>query len=169
MLRGALAGALIALAAVGYVAYPFWTLHRIEAAIHDRDVAALEALIDWPARRAGFKSDIKAVMIAAPADDGVALFGRLVTGALLDQMIDTYVTASWLARDEGVRTRLRERVRQTGFETLTRFGVEMSAPHADFEKPLTIVAYLSLVGFEWKLTRVRLPPELLQSMKRKAR
>ena len=43
---------------VGYAAYPYVTLYRLDNAIHTGDAATLRALVDWPAVREGIKEDI---------------------------------------------------------------------------------------------------------------
>lgn len=44
----------IAVAAVGWIAWPYYAIHSIGRAVRDKDVVSLEQLVDWNSVRAGF-------------------------------------------------------------------------------------------------------------------
>lgn len=98
----------IAAAVIGWGAWPYYTVHSIGAAVRERDVVALERLVDWNGLRAGFRDDLKAVMAAtisrkgASASGGEAALGMgiaaLLGPAIIDRAVDAYVTPQGLSR-----------------------------------------------------------------------
>ena len=42
-----------------YVAYPYWTLHRLEQALLSNNAEALKRIVDFPAIRASMKDQVE--------------------------------------------------------------------------------------------------------------
>jgi hypothetical protein len=163
---------LAALLVAAYAASPYYAFYRLEQAAkaHDRD--ALEDDVDFPAVREDFKAQINAALLAKMQDDPslkhnpIAQLGLLIVPAILDRLIDSYVTP------DGIATMLTEaRAPMPGnhrdpephgrvhfaqsYEGPNRFKVTASEDrHPD--RPLTFV--LARRGlFGWTLVRIELP------------
>ena len=158
-----------ALFVMAYAASPYYAFYRLEQAAkaHDRD--ALDDDVDFPALREDFKAQINAAMLAKTGNDPhnpLVQLGLLIVPAILDRLIDSYVTP------DGIATMLSEarapmpgnrrdpephgKVRfKQSYDGLDRFKVTATEDsHTD--RPLTFV--LARRGlFGWKLVRIELP------------
>ncbi len=165
-----------------YVSYPYYTLSRLRDAIASGDRAALEALIAWPAVRAGVKEDLNAFTLRELAgrsseEAGLAGLGSMMAGALgpliIDRMVDAYVTPTGLAQlvskdadgsaagnpPDSARSRVKEaRLRSSGFVGPTRFRFEVD--NGRNENGPGLGGLLELEGMSWRLTRILLPAEI---------
>src|ERR1700733_13661738 len=85
---------------VGYAAYPYVTLYRLDSAIHSGDAATLQALVNWPAVREGIKEDIcdnVADNPEATSNDGkLPAFGASFVRGIAANSVDQQVTAEGL-------------------------------------------------------------------------
>ena len=90
-----------------YIAYPYYTVHRLGQALDSGDRVALEALVDWQSLRQGLKDDLNALladaMVAGGATDepGGLLARGLATmlgPTLIDRTVDSYLTPAGVAR-----------------------------------------------------------------------
>lgn len=96
----------VAVVLVGaYVAYPYYSVNRLSAAIRNDDQAQLSKLVDWSSVRHGLKADLIALMSAAVAqpvsyNPGQAL-GQAVIEMLgpkvVDNIVDSYATPAALS------------------------------------------------------------------------
>jgi hypothetical protein len=159
-----------------YVAYPYHTLHRIEAALEEGDQVALEELIDWPLLRDGLKDDLNTMTTqalaehAGPGGDPEAALGMGVAAMfmpmLVQRAVDTYVTPASIAAlmrrepsaEEGPGSEdWRFEVHGAYFAGPASFRFEFSNP--DDPRPEPAIGVLALQGLTWRLTRLILPLE----------
>lgn len=90
----------LALAVGIYAASPLWAGWQLRQAVRTRDIAALQARVDWPKLRANLKPRI-ADAISDNADTSGGLSGalkRIVGSALSGTAVDTLVTPENLGR-----------------------------------------------------------------------
>jgi hypothetical protein len=158
-----------ALFAAAYVASPYYAFYKLEQAAKTRDRDALDDAVDFPAVRDDFKAQINAVLLAKTGNDPhnpLVQLGLLIVPAILDRLIDSYVTPDGVAtmltdarapmpgnrRDPEPRGHVKF---VQGYDGLDRFKVTATEDrHPD--KPLTFV--LARRGlFGWKLVRITLP------------
>jgi Protein of unknown function (DUF2939) len=97
--------AAVAVLAGSYVAYPYYAVNRLSAAVQSDDQAQLATLVDWSSVRHGLKADLIALMsgaVAQPAsyNPGKAL-GQAVIEMLgpkvVDNIVDSYATPAGLS------------------------------------------------------------------------
>jgi outer membrane biosynthesis protein TonB len=156
-----------------YGAYPYFTLYRIQAAIEDRDVVALDTYVDWPAVRAGVKSDFQAEMATAlmKGENGsdrdlgarfAAGVATILMPAIIDRAVDAMVSSQALlnaaAQDDSNSTakgKLWDYVSYAFFSSPTDFRVDVRNPREPDGPKL--LALMSLTGATWRVTRVHLP------------
>jgi hypothetical protein len=167
-------GALIALIAlgVGYAAYPYWALHRIERAIIEGDTFALESMIDFAKVRTGAKADFKVMANrdvaekSAARGEGMAVFVMALGSALIDNLIESKVTAPELIRVVRESPVFKERVQgaviAAGFVGPMTFRVDIKPSQVDPQ--LVFNAMMELDGFSWRVTRVILPMDTLKAL-----
>ena len=180
-LAGKLFIAITLMAVSLYIVSPFWTAWSIREAVKSGDVATLRSKVDWHTVRPSLRASIveHAQLLPAAVDVGRAirptlwqrikfLFGE----TMLDRFMARYITPQGLPQlyqlKHGYRTRvkgledetllpLRERrflrrIRRAEFLSLTHVEIEV----ADRDDPgRHVVGTMSLVGFEWKLTGIR--------------
>jgi len=153
---------------VGYVAYPYATLYRLDRAIHRGDATALQTLVDWPSVREGIKEDICDSIGNDPAQkvsDGElpafgASFVRGVTANAVDQQVTPQRLAA-LAHSDVDRAGPRgadTQVSKAFFTGPTDFEVSLRVPG----QPGPIRLRMTLQDADWRVTRIWLPPHLLQ-------
>jgi hypothetical protein len=99
-LTAAAVGALLAVAATS-VASPWWTLHRLRAAVERHDGGAVAEQVDFPALRASVKEQMLASMKADLDKPGganpFAEFGTKLAQALVDPLVDAVVSPAAVA------------------------------------------------------------------------
>jgi hypothetical protein len=129
------AATLVAIAATS-AASPWWTLHRLQAAVARHDADAVAAQVDFPALRASMKDQAFAAMggKAGGSDGGnpFAALGRKMAMAVVDPLVDAAVSP------EGVATMVEH----------GRIGIGQPAPAANTadtaparDKPRYALAY----------------------------
>jgi DUF2939 family protein len=155
------------------VAYPYWTLHRLETALLSRDAAALETLVDWQQLRTGLKADFRRYM-AETMNQSVGCMegagtpiGTALGGTIIDSLIDGNASANGLLTlwqqkldADSAKKRPGDFVTSARFQSLTTFRVEMRNP--DDQQSATLTLLLELAGAEWRVTKVVLPPNAFQ-------
>ncbi len=151
---------------VGYLAYPYVTLYRLGHAIHSGDAATLQSLVNWPAVREGIKEDICDSM-ADNADESVSKgqlpgFGASFIRGVAASSIDQHVTAEGLVAavthsGPAVARGANVAVDWAFFDSPTQFQVSLAAPG----QATPIRLQLELRDGQWQVTRVWLPPNLL--------
>lgn len=97
----------VVVAAAAYVAWPYYTLYRINHALESGDRSALEGLVDWPAVEGGIRSDIdiRRSVPVSEGDEGASgegsVTGRLagiLAPAMNDMLVQAYASPEGLAR-----------------------------------------------------------------------
>jgi Protein of unknown function (DUF2939) len=154
---------------VAYIAYPYVTLYRLGSAIQSADAATLESLVNWPAVREGIKEDVcdLASDIPGPRTGAeLAPFGASFMRGIASRAIDQAVTPqALLAATSTVPT-----------SRPAPSGADLRVNWAFFDSPTTFMVTLQPTGQtepvrlemdlrhgEWRVQRVWLPPELLNS------
>lgn len=155
-----------------YYAYPYWTLAQLDRALAERDVVALDTLIDWPRVRDALKADVTALTSRLVAKEAAAsksgleglgvLLGSALSGSFADRMIDGMATPHGVVRLLNQNTtgnkRLRDLVVATAYVSPTSFHVHVR--HMP-EAPV-IIAVLEFAGLKWQVTRLILPLEAIE-------
>jgi hypothetical protein len=167
----------VLLMVAAYCAYPFFAIWQIDRAIHNRDLVALESLVDWNSLRAGFKSDLKSELLGeATAEVNAAPLGAAIGTLLLPNMIDTMIEGSvtarnfvqqGMSRDASARKSLFESISYAFFVSPTEFRVDLSPPN--LPQGSTITAIMSLSGASWRVSRVTFPSHLFKELMQGAR
>jgi hypothetical protein len=177
-------GLLLFALVVLYVAYPYWSLHRLGEALEVGDESALKQHVDWPAVRSGLKDDFSGILSretgrALASGNGEAavggLFASVIGNVLLEPLVDALVTP------EGLAAMIREGRARDGEAApdgqADRTGHDGSAlwehlSFAFFTGPTTfealfeteegedVVGVMQLNGMRWQLVRLRLPNSL---------
>lgn len=164
-----LIGALLAVCAT-YGIYPYVTLYRLGQAIRNGDATRLEAMVDWPSVREGIKEDICDFVVDEPQharDDGrLPPFGTGFIRGIATNAVDKRVTPEALvAAAQGPNATdvpdAAVQVTWAFFASPSAFVVDLSAPG----QPEPIRLQLDLRDGAWQVTRVWLPPELLNHAK----
>ena len=150
------------LLALLYVAYPYWTLYRLDRALEAHDTQSLDAIIDWPSLRRTLRDDMVAAATAKllPSDaDANRRFGTdLLTAwgaGLIDAATRGLLTSEALATlyDERRRTgepSLLHAIRSAFFRTPTSFAVEVGTRRDD-----TRVRFeMTFEGGAWRVSRL---------------
>jgi hypothetical protein len=166
----------VLLMVAAYCAYPFFAIWQIDRAIHNRDLVALESLIDWNSLRAGFKSDFKFEFLQKATNETKdAPLGAAIGALLLPNMIDTIIDGSvtarnfvqqGISRDAGARKPLYESITYAFFVSPSEFRIDLSPPN--LPKGTTFTAMMSLTGASWKVSRVTFPSDLFKSLAQRA-
>jgi DUF2939 family protein len=152
---------LVAAVAAGHFVYPYWTVQRIERAVHDQDIATLDALIDWPQVRAGLKNDTRGFMLAktgAATGTGFEALGTMFGLTFVDTMIDGSVSAQALVNLPAIGRSISENVVDQGFVTPTTFRLSVLVKEVKFS------LVLEMSGLSWRITRVVWSPEVIAAM-----
>ena len=162
----------VTLVAAVYIANPYWTLHRLETALLNRDAATLETLVDFEQVRAGLKADFRRYMAenlpklpSGSIEDIGSVFG-MALGGLIESLIDQTVSANgFLAVSQqkfnaDSKKRPGDFVASARFQSLTAFRVEMRDP--DDQQSATLTLRFELVGVQWRMTKLILPPNAFQ-------
>jgi hypothetical protein len=98
--------AFVVAVAAAYVAWPYYTLYRINSALETGEYAALEGLVDWPAVEGGMRGDIEEKRAVpsgsaeSEAEDG-SVTGQLagiLAPAMNDMLVQAYANPKGLAR-----------------------------------------------------------------------
>jgi hypothetical protein len=100
--------AVILVLAAAWIAWPFWTAHRIVRAVETQDTAALTPLVDWPELRDGLKGDLtrraKDEMTRGDLGQGAlgqvlaSGLGGLLAPTLVEALVDNLVTPEGLTQ-----------------------------------------------------------------------
>lgn len=161
----AIAGAL--LLAVAYVASPYVAAGSLGSAIANRDAEAISDQVDFPLLRdsikTGFKAEIARKIASSPSQEGrMAAMGAMFAGAMLDQMVDTYVTPS------GIRTIMDKAAEKVGsrgkgdgldydteYRSLDRFAIRVKSDNPASGQIVLVMHRRGL--FSWKVSEIEMP------------
>jgi hypothetical protein len=180
---------LFVLIAIGWLAWPYITLYKLGVAVSDGDSASLEVLVSWGSVRQGLRGDLNAALLAQMRADAKSDTDRLSAGltaligpAVINQMIDSYVTP------QGIATLIRtgkpapaanptvptatarspqQLIQQVQYAFFSggpfTFRVDfLPESDASIKSPMTLL--FQWFG-TWRLTSINLPRELLDGMK----
>jgi hypothetical protein len=161
-----------------YVAGPLWAGWHLRQAMRNRDVAALEARVDFPELRRVLKPRIGAAVRADAESSGVVggWIKRAVGATVAETAVEALVTPANLSRllasrafvlarfPEAMKPQMPaddpedaddpappRRLRWAFFESPTRFRVETAHPRLQDGR---IVSILALQGVSWRLVDV---------------
>lgn len=146
--------------AVGYMASPYIALYRLGTAIHAGDARTLAQLVNWPSVRQGIKQDIASQL--QPQGDTLPGFGASFVRGIAAHAVDQRVTPQGLvaAVHHAAAPAAHGADVHVGwafFEGPTQFLVSLRAPGQ--AQPIRL--QLELRDASWQVTRVWLPPALL--------
>lgn len=172
--------ALLAVAALaGYVASPYVAFYELQTAAKAGDRDGLEDGVDFPAVREDFKAQLNGALMAKTQSDPklkgnpFVAIGLLIAPAVIDRMIDAYVTPEAIAqmvvnarapKPGAPRTPSAGNAHVSSryaYASLNRFKVAMIDDTRP-DKPITFVLERRGV-FAWKLVRIELPLDRLGS------
>jgi hypothetical protein len=172
----AVLGLVIVAAIAGYIASPYFAFHRLQDAARTGDRDGLEATVDFPAVRDDFKAQLNAAfMVEMQSDPGMknnpfAAVGMLLVPAVIDRLIDSYITPQGIALMVAKARTPRQGRQPSGgdnghisshysYVSLDRFqAVVSNAAHPN--ESLTFVMERRGL-FSWKLIRIALPAAAL--------
>ncbi len=112
MIRKLTAG--IVFLALLFLAWPLWSAWQLHRAVKTRDIAGLEARVDWPTLRANMKPRISQAIEDNAANSGSisGALKRAISGVVADKGVDLLVTPQTLGRilagREFVATKLKK-------------------------------------------------------------
>jgi len=97
--------AAVAVLAGSYVAYPYYSVNRLSAAVRADDQVQLASLVDWASVRHGLKADLIALMSGAVSQPASYNPGRELGQAVIemlgpkvvDNIVDSYATPAGLS------------------------------------------------------------------------
>ena len=165
----------IAVLVAGYIfATPYLTVYQMKTAAENHDGEALSEYIDFPALRQSLKDQINAILgkkiVEKVEDDDPftalgATLGATLGGAIVEKMIDTYITpASVMELMKGEKP-MSEKVSEPtqkqepfanismSYETFSKFSVITTQYESDDE----VKFIFRRNGIGWKLTEILLP------------
>ena len=129
--------------AAAYWASLAHSLSGLEIAFRDRDVVKLEKYVDWARIREQIRSEIKSTttahLVQEARDSGgqVALFATLMAGAvasaMIDHLVNDFITARSLARLLADKSLMREQflVNRIGLTDIDEYTIATRIPEFD--------------------------------------
>lgn len=165
-----------ALALAWFIAAPWITVHQIKTAAQARDAQALAEHVDFDSVRQSLKDQINARVVHGMAGDGGQALNPLaalvapLAGAVVDKMVDAYITPAGVAQlmagrekadasapqggDTGSKPEARDKPlagADMGYRGLSRFVVTAHGRGGDTQ------FVLARRGLGWKLAEIILP------------
>ena len=156
--------AAVAVAGVGYAAYPFITLYQLESAVRDGDAPTLTKLVDWYSVREGIKDDICDLVLDEPSDVAkkglLPAFGASFVRGVTGSSVDREFTAEKMANigQPATQSNGDASLGWAFFSEPTRFIINVKI----VGQTEPVRAEMALSGMRWKVTRVWLPESLLK-------
>jgi hypothetical protein len=134
VIKAALGVFVVALLSLAWPLYSAWQLRQ---AVKTRNIAALEARVDWPVLRANLKPKVlEAVRENAEATTGLkGILKRAVGERIADKGIDWIVTPKNLSRILAGREFYAKRIQQAPPETPPKTGAKQLPPATDDNDP----------------------------------
>lgn len=158
---------------------PYIALQRLKTAAQEGKTEELVELVDFPAVRESLKEGIRTAMLREMGkmeDNPLAALGMMMAGAMVEPMVEMFITPSGLAalsggrRPAGVREeqppehreaaprqaaemRDQEPAMLMGYEGLSTFSVRFIDKNTGKEE---VALVMRRQGFSWKLTSIRL-------------
>jgi Protein of unknown function (DUF2939) len=159
------------LAVAGYLAYPYYTLYRIDRALLDDDAKTLEELVDFASIRGDIAGEITGDILAKageakeehPIIGGIAdALAKRLAPDIVAKKVDEKVSAQMVLNNPTVIEHRKKDesfvdfITYAFFMTPTKFKVDLKDPETP--KSPTVTAILELVGYKWRAVAVELPP-----------
>jgi hypothetical protein len=166
----------VALFAGAYLGSPYWAAHNFREAARNADADKLDAAVDFPAVRESLKAQLSAAMMKkmgsdpAMKDNPFAGLGALMMPAIIDKMVDSFVTPDGIAaiaRGQKPRRSEQPKVQNPDIEFagayvgMDRFRVKTSNRKMREEGPALLFERRGLFG--WKLIRLELPDSVFDT------
>jgi len=157
-------GCFAALAAA-YLAYPYFTLYRLNAALHTGDALTLQHLVNWSSVREGIKEDICDGLAGNP--DATARKGDLpgfgagfmrgVATNAVDERVTPQSLVAAVTQQPATKGAPDIHITWAFFDNPTQFSVDVKG----LDKKAPVRLQLELKDAKWQVTRVWLTPALL--------
>jgi Protein of unknown function (DUF2939) len=156
-----------------YFGSPYLAARNLQNAAIEADADELEASVDFPAVRESLKSQLNVAMMTEMQNDPemkdnpFAGLGAMLVPAMVDRMIDAYVTSDGLAamvrgqkpNENSVPVTKEEIEFDSSYVNLDRFKVTMRNAALNEDGPSLV---FDREGFaSWKLVKIELPTEFL--------
>jgi hypothetical protein len=161
--------------AVGLAAGCYWatllvSLEKLQAGIQERDVVKLDRYVNWVVIRDQLRPEIRGTSLrrfyadamrdkGKPGDLLGALLAGTIAPAMLDQIVDSFVTpqgfVDLLGKNAGGRA-TDVGISRSGFTNLDEYTIELGKVGGDPAK--TIKAVLRRDGLIWRVVHVGFPP-----------
>ena len=169
-------------AAGGYLGSPYWAVHRFKEAAISANVDKLDAAVDFPAVRESLKSQMSAAMMREMNDDPAmknnpfAGLGMVMMPAIIDKMVDTFVTPDGMAAlvrgskpvDAKKTVSAADPDVDYSYEyvSLDRFRVKLFNRKSKEKGPSLVFERRGFIS--WKLIRVEIPDDFLKGQRQAA-
>jgi hypothetical protein len=156
--------AAVAMATVGYAAYPFVTLYQLESAVRDGDALTLADLVDWYSVREGIKEDICDLVLEEGSDVAkkglLPAFGASFVRGVTGSSVDREFTPEKLANigQPDAQSNGDASIGWAFFSAPARFIINVKI----VGQTEPVRAEMALAGLRWKVTRVWIPETLLK-------
>lgn len=156
-----------------YFGSPYLAARNLQNAAIEADADELEASVDFPAVRESLKSQLNVAMMTEMQNDPemkdnpFAGLGAMLVPAMVDKMIDAYVTSDGLAAmvrgqkpNKNSKPVSNEKIEfNSSYVSLDRFKVTMRNTALNEDGPSLL---FDREGFaSWKLVKIELPNEFL--------
>jgi hypothetical protein len=167
----------VTLAAVLYVASPYYTLWRLKQAIENKDSLELENLADWPRIREQAKSQLLAAAYTSAAKDGNGFeaLGTALGAAMVGPMIDSFVQPASIISASDNNPNFAEKIKGLDvwsgyFIGSTAFRLDLEGPPARFgDDPTKLGLIFEFQAPGWRVTHVDFPlVQITAQMKERA-
>jgi hypothetical protein len=169
-MRWSIGGCFLALA-LAYLASPYVMLWRLQVAMENGDMQALERMIDWRSVREGLKADISDGIIGPPqtqlAANTLPPFGSGFMTGIADSTVEREVTPQNLVavmhqmRPDHAAAPSMDCLFSAFFKSPTSFEMVVRGDDED-ESDQHLRLRLELRGFHWALVRAWVPQDLVE-------
>ena len=154
-----------------YLAYPYWTLYRLQNALLSNNAETLKKIVDFPAVRANMEKEVQGGLLRKSQELGkkapvLGNIGEALTRALgpsvVGGSIDSLVTPEALLSNPTV---VEQREKDEGFDGFLKWAFftspttfEIQSQNPDKADAPVITSTMELQGVRWRITKVDLPP-----------
>ena len=154
-----------------YIAYPYWTLYRLQDALLSNNAEAVKRIVDFPAVRAGMKAQVEGGLLEKSAEIGekrpvlgdigtalTNLLGPSVIGGTVDGLVtpEALLSNPTVVEHREKNEGFSDYLEYAFFSSPTTFKVDAKDPK-EADSP-TVTATMVLDGWRWRVTNVALPP-----------
>lgn len=154
-----------------YVAYPYWTLYRLDNALLANNAETLKKIVNFPAVRTNMQKQVQGGLLKKSqelgekhpvlGDIGEALaraFGPSVVGGSIDSLVtpESVLSNPTVVEHREKQEGFADFVKWAFFSSPTKLKIETQNPEKA-DAPV-ITSTMELKGFRWRITDVDLPP-----------